>query len=139
YDVPRWLNEGLAQVFESGLWEAGVLRLDAPDPALLAALQADLQGAQPLPLGELLAAPVAQFLVRHGQQAGRSHRLYLYSWGLAYYLIFEGRLLDSAALEHYLGAGQGQGDPQARFEALVKMPLGKFQAQWRAAMVGLGP
>ena len=36
YDVPRWLNEGLAQVFEAGLpLEADTLRIDTPDlPAL---------------------------------------------------------------------------------------------------------
>jgi hypothetical protein len=29
HDVPRWLNEGLAQIFETGQLEAGTLRLDA--------------------------------------------------------------------------------------------------------------
>ncbi|HZZ70632.1 MAG TPA: hypothetical protein VFE24_00145, partial [Pirellulales bacterium] len=31
YDVPRWLNEGLAQTFEAGLLEADTLRIDAPN------------------------------------------------------------------------------------------------------------
>ena len=32
YDVPRWLNEGLAQTFEAGLLEADTLRIDTPEP-----------------------------------------------------------------------------------------------------------
>ena len=41
HDVPRWLNEGLAQVFEGGQLESGSLRLDAPDTARLKLLQED--------------------------------------------------------------------------------------------------
>jgi hypothetical protein len=139
YNVPRWMNEGLAQVFESGLLEAGLLRLDAPDPTLLTSLQEELRGQQVLPLVELLTAPVDQFLVQHGDEARRSNRLYIYSWGLAYYLIFEGRVLDSQALDHYLRVDSGAHDPLRRFEAMVGMPLGKFEDQWRTAMLQYRP
>ncbi|MBN1851834.1 MAG: hypothetical protein JW829_03890, partial [Pirellulales bacterium] len=35
YDVPGWLNEGLAQIFEDARIEADLLRIDAPDPIRL--------------------------------------------------------------------------------------------------------
>jgi hypothetical protein len=139
YHVPRWMNEGLAQVFESGLLDAGLLRLDAPDPGLLTLLQEELRGPQVLPLVELLTAPVEQFLVQHGDEARRSNRLYLYSWGLAYYLIFEGRMLDSQALDQYLRVDAGARDPLQLFEAMVDMPIGKFEDQWREAMLDYRP
>ncbi|NIL95894.1 MAG: DUF1570 domain-containing protein [Planctomycetales bacterium] len=135
YKVPAWLNEGLAQVFESGLLDAGLLRLDAPDPTRLASLQRELRGPQVLPLVELITAPAEEFLVQHGEQARRSNRLYLYSWGLAFYLIFEGRTLDSEALDRYLKIDSQIHDPVRRFEAMVDMPLDKFEAQWRQAML----
>jgi len=34
--VPRWLNEGLAQVCESGVWEGETFRIDSPDKPALA-------------------------------------------------------------------------------------------------------
>jgi hypothetical protein len=138
YEVPRWLNEGLAQVFENGLLDAGTLRLDAPDPAILAALQKELQSDRRLQLRDVLLAPDRQFLVGHGDTARRSDRLYVYSWGIAYHLMFNMHLLDSEAIERYLSAGGvGPSDPLRRFEALVDMPLGRFENEWRAAMLAL--
>ena len=69
HDVPRWLNEGLAQVFEEGLLEVGTLRLDAPGGKRLAALQADLRSPSPLTLAALLTADAGAFLVSHPSAA----------------------------------------------------------------------
>lgn len=134
YDVPRWLNEGLAQVFESGLFEAGTLRIDAPPPDWLARLQADLAGGDPLPLAEVLAANARVFLVAHDAPADESARLYLYAWGLAWYLTFDEPVLGTAALEQYLARDQKPLTPVERFEKLVDMPLAKFEARWRAGL-----
>ena len=87
-DVPRWLNEGLAQVFESGQMESGTLRIDAPDPVRLEKLTAELSRPDVLSLRELFSAPPQSFLAIHGQQSAAANRLYLYSWGVAYYLAF---------------------------------------------------
>ncbi|MEX0977911.1 MAG: hypothetical protein WDZ48_03615, partial [Pirellulales bacterium] len=54
HDVPRWLNEGLAQTFEAGLLEADSLRIDAPNLVALEKLQEDLRGPRPLELADLL-------------------------------------------------------------------------------------
>ena len=95
-DVPRWLNEGLAQIFESGQLESGTLRLDAPDAKRLQDLQTDLRTQPRLPLAELLAADGSRFLVSHPGGEAASRRYYLYSWGLAYYLAFRQPLLETA-------------------------------------------
>ena len=65
YDVPRWLNEGLAQTFEAGLLEADTLRIDTPNLVALASLQSDLRGPQPLELTDLLNAGSETFLAAH--------------------------------------------------------------------------
>ena len=44
YDVPPWLNEGLAVIFEGGLLEGNTLRVDAPNPVALKKLKADMAG-----------------------------------------------------------------------------------------------
>ncbi len=133
-DVPRWLNEGLAQVFESGLLEAGTLRVDVPNARALTDLQSDLRGSQPLPLADLLSADAATFTAAHREDSPAAARLYTYSWGLAYYLIFERSLLETPAFETYVGKPAADQPAVARFEALVGMPLAQFEPRWREAM-----
>lgn len=153
FHVDRWLNEGLAQIFENGRFDVDVLRLDAPDPVLLANLQQDLASPGRLRLAQLLTAPEATFLVHHGDD--NADRRYLYSWGVAYFLAFEQGLLDGDALTNYIapwgggsvapviGSGAlplaGASSDLARFEALVGGPLGDFETRWRDFMLELRP
>ncbi len=101
-EVPRWLNEGLAETFEAGLLDGDSLRIDAPGARILARLKSDLAGPDPLPLAELLTADADQFISTHRGDAAQSSRLYLYSWGLAYFLAFEQPLLGTKELERYV-------------------------------------
>ena len=135
HDVPRWLNEGLAQIFETGQLEAGTLRLDAPDAGRLDRLQADLQSVEPLSLAEILTADGSQFLVLHPGGEAASQRYYLYSWGLAYYLAFRQPVLETAALDRYVDREAAKSAPIVRFEKLVGMPLKQFEARWRTEML----
>jgi hypothetical protein len=137
HDVPRWLNEGLAQVFEGGQLESGSLRLDAPDSARLKSLQDDLRGPQPLPLSDVLTADEGHFLVSHQGAEKASQRYYLYAWGLAYYLAFRQPILETPSLDRYVDLPAAKMAPVARFEKLVGMPLAAFEAKWRAEMLRL--
>jgi len=131
YDVPRWLDEGLAVMLEQGLLESGTLRVDAPNRAALERLKIDLKGPQPLPLTEVLGADGRAFL------AADADRYYVYSWGLAYYLTFEKRLLVNPALDRYVKQSAATQAPQERFETLVDEPLGQFEREWRAYILVL--
>jgi hypothetical protein len=140
HDVPRWLNEGLAQVFEEGLLEVGTLRLDAPGGKRLAALQADLRSPSPLTLAALLTADQGAFMVSHESDAPASERHYLYSWGLAHYLAVREPILETSRLDRYVDRAHANRNPIERFEALVGMPLSQFEAKWREEMLALkGP
>lgn len=138
YDVPRWLNEGLAQVFQSGLLESGQLRIDAPDGDMLRRLQADLR-QEPLPLAEVLADDYRNFLVLNGADAGTSARHYLYAWGLAWWLAFDRQVLGTEALDRYMTprGGDEPADPVRRFEELVGMPLSEAEIKWRCYLLEL--
>lgn len=136
YDVPRWLNEGLAQVFEAGILELDSLRIDAPHLGALEKLQADLRSPQPLSLEELLTMTAGAFLAGHNG-ADRSSRAYFYSWGLAYYLAFERGIFDDPVFESYINPAAAGEDPVKRFEALVGMPLAEFEGRWREVMLAL--
>jgi hypothetical protein len=139
FDVPRWLNEGLAQVFEDGLLELGTLRLDAPNRTRLDSLQADLRSGSPLSLAELLTADGRSFLVSHADNAATSQRHYLYSWGLAHYLAVREPILERSRLDRFVDGGNMQSDPISRFEQLIGMPLSQFESQWREEVLGIKP
>jgi hypothetical protein len=138
-EVPRWLNEGLAQIFEAGLLEADTLRIDAPAADRLARLQADLRGSAPLRLADLLLADQSAFLVPHAEGGQTSQRHYLYSWGLAWYLPFDQSLLGTSTLDRYVSLEANRLEPIPRFEQLVDHSLPEFEKNWRKAMLALKP
>ena len=133
-EVPNWLNEGLAQIFEAGLLDAGTLRIDSPDAEKLKPLKNDLAGEDPLSLSQLLKTDGQAFLVHRTGPVEEAQRRYLYSWGLAYYLTFERGLLDDERLEHFVLKEQiAPGNSTVeQFEKLVGQPLAEFEQQWRA-------
>src|SRR5262249_29800467 len=59
--VPPWLDEGLAQIFETALFEGGELRVGHADPERLARIRAALKKNDFLPLTMLLKASPRQF------------------------------------------------------------------------------
>lgn len=134
--MPRWLNEGLAQVFENGQLDADTLRIDAPDRERLTRLQEDLASGDSIPLADVLTAEENEFLASHESDTAQRH--YLYAWGLAYHMAFESSLLAGKAMDLYV-ANKGDYGPMARFIRLVGMPLQKFEQAWRAAMLRLRP
>ena len=139
-DVPRWLNEGLAQMFEEGQLELGTLRLDAPSRKRLSALQAELRTetvSVPKSLVEVLTADARAFLASHSTGAEVSQQHYLYAWGLAHYLAVRQPILETALLDRYVNSQHGEHDPIARFEQLVGMPLAEFAPHWRKEMLSM--
>jgi hypothetical protein len=135
YDVPRWLNEGLAVMVAGGQLESVTLRIDAPERTSLRRLQADLAGSAPA-LSDLLKAGPESFLPNGEGNRAESQRYYAAAWGLAYYLSFEKNLLAGPGLEQYVRSDQAAA-PQPRFERLVGMPLSQFEKAWRAYITGL--
>lgn len=129
--VPPWLNEGLAQVFEAALVEAGDLRADNADPERIKRFRADIQSGIDLPLTDLLALPASQFHVTGAADEEKSRRAYLASWALCSWLVLEkGRLrledIDSITLPE-----GGKVDPLRQFEQVFGMSLVESQNQLR--------
>lgn len=134
--LPLWLDEGLAQVIESAPFEAGQLRLDAPDPRRLAALQQAVRGDTLPRLADVLAAGQEQFLDGHAGRDGSRGLVYLAAWGLA---------LDTAMLRPVLSPhalaemARDDRDPIRRFEQLTGQPLDRYETGWRRRILALRP
>jgi hypothetical protein len=130
--VPRWLDEGLAQLYESGQLEVDTLRIDVPDRERLAALAADLRGPAPLSLAELVSAQERVFLSAHLDGRPTAARHYLYAWGLAYYLVFGPPALGNVGIDLL---SEHDSDSGEKLEKILGMPLAEFEAVWRREML----
>lgn len=136
--LPRWLDEGLAQVLEAAPIDAGEIRLGDPDPRRLAALQRGLRDGSLPAVADVIRAGPEQFLATHAQTTAGSERMYLVSWGLALDLAILAPVLSPSAVAD-LCAAAADVEPIARFETLVGMPVADFEAAWRRRVLDLRP
>jgi hypothetical protein len=130
-DVPRWLNEGLAQIFETAIVEAGELRVGHADRDRVRRVQELLRKGQLVPLADLLKSGPKQFLVHHATEQQSSDRYYLSSWALAQYLTFERQLLGGKAMDAYVRALHRGGNQLDSFRDFVNQPLPEFDREFR--------
>ncbi len=141
-EVPRWLNEGLAQIFETALFEADEVRIGHADPERLKKAQAALAANDLVPLAELLRSGGKQFVVAHAGDRQTSDRYYLTSWALASYLAFEHKVLGTKALDAYARATYHKSDPVGAFCGLVGKDatrLPQFERDFRSYVQHLRP
>ena len=142
-ELPSWLNEGLAQIFETAVVEAGELRADHADAGRLLRAQERMKfaaaGERLVPVAELLLSGRAPFRAAHADQAAAADRAYLTSWGLAHYLAFGRRLIGGRPFESYLAAVNGGLDPLSAFATLVGQALPAFEKDWHSYLTRLRP
>ncbi len=137
--LPRWLNEGLAQIFETAIVEVGELRVGHADPERLKELRLALARGTLLPLTDLLRSGPKQFQVAHAGDQQASDRYYLASWALAFYLTFDRKLLGTPALDEYVRALHRGDDAVASFRKLVGQPLPQFEKEYLHYLKRLRP
>lgn len=126
-ELPRWLNEGLAQVFETAVFEAGELRLGHADRQRLEKAQAALATGEFPPVADLLTAGPTAFVVRHDAQRPAVDRAYVATWALAAYLMFDRRVLGTPALDEFVTAVNAKQDVRAAFAKLTGRPVAETE------------
>ena len=128
-EAPRWLNEGLAQIFETAVVEVGELRVGHADADRLDAVHAAIAKGTLLPTADLLRADYKQFQVAHASDREASDQNYLASWALAFDLAYNRRLLGTKRLDDYVHALQRGTDRLDAFRDLVGEPLADFEKE----------
>ncbi len=128
-EAPRWLNEGLAQIFETAVYEVGELRVGHADRDRLNAVHAAITKGTLLPTTDLLRADYKQFQVAHSTDRESSDQYYLASWALAFDLAFHRQLLGTKALDNYVHALKRGSDRLDAFRDLVGEPLADFEKE----------
>jgi hypothetical protein len=140
-ELPRWLNEGLAQLFETAVVDAGELRVWPAEPTRAAAIANVLTGkSAPLtPLDQLLRASQDAFLATHQSEQPISDRMYLTAWAVASCLAFDRGLVGSVEFDQFVATVNMGGDPVTAFETLVGQDLPAFEESLRAYLKRINP
>ncbi len=128
-ELPRWLNEGLAQIFETAILDGGELRVGHADRERLLRVKDLRKKAGLLPLSDLVRTGREAFLASHAVQKSSADRTYLTSWAVAFHLVFERRLLGSKELDQYLVNVNSGGEPGKALETLVGKPLADYESE----------
>jgi hypothetical protein len=131
-ELPRWLNEGLAQIFETAIVEAGELRVGHADKQRLPKVKGAVRNGELMPIKELLGSGPKTFLVQHSDERLTSDRAYLGSWALTAYLSFDRRLLGSANLDAFIRSVNRGCDPEEAFAKLTGQKLPQFEKEFHA-------
>jgi hypothetical protein len=138
--VPYWLNEGLAQIFETALVEANELRVGHVDKERLAKVKDLVKGGELVPVADLLKAGPKKFQVLHASDRQLADRYYLTSWALAFYLLVNQKILTTPKkLDQYVRTLKSGTDPVKAFRELVGKPVPAFQKEFREYLRRLNP
>ena len=146
-ELPRWLNEGLAQIFETAVVEADELRVGQADKGRVLKVQELLAGKPLTPGGPTGLVPVADlvragkdaFLATHRADRAASDRAYLTAWAVASYLAFDRGVVGTKAFDAFVTAVNGGADPVPAFEKLAGQDVPAFEAALRAYLDRLLP
>ncbi len=127
-ELPRWVNEGLAQMFESTFVEAGELRVGHADAERLGRVRALLSGKGGLvPVADLVKSEREAFLAAHAGQQASADRVYLTSWAVTFYLTFERRSVGTVEFDKYVAALNSGTDSAAAFREWIGQDIPAFE------------
>jgi hypothetical protein len=124
--MPSWLQEGLAQIFETAILDGMEFRIGHRDPVQLERVRQGRRRGELPGLVELLCSNSRQFIASHSQDKAATDGYYLSAWALAHHLVFERELLGTAEFDAYIAALEAGADPVEAFDQLVGEPPVKF-------------
>ena len=107
-DLPVWLNEGLAQVFEEAFWNGSTFSLEQIPPRRQRQLEDDMENRRLIKFETLLAMSPDDWSKRLEDDHGTGATQYNQSWAMTYFLI---------------NARDGEGKPRYRARLMQMLSL----------------
>jgi hypothetical protein len=133
-ELPVWLNEGMAQVFEEGIWTGSDFWPEQAPPRRIRQLQDDMKHRRLIDFRVLTSMTNEQWSENLHKDHGTGATQYNQSWAMVYFLInardedgrekYRGRLLQMLQLIH------GGRDPQEAFNVAFAGNLAGFQKRF---------
>ena len=89
-DLPPWLNEGLAQLFEEGIWTGKAFMLNQVPPRRIRQLQADVEADRTVPFKKMLPMTLDDWNETLTTNAELGGVQYNQSWAMVHFLVYAG-------------------------------------------------
>ena len=86
-DIPVWLNEGMAQLFEEGIWTGSSFWLGQVPPRRIRQLQADLRHRRLRRFDHLMSVTPEQWAATLAGDHGHGATQYNQSWAMVHFLV----------------------------------------------------
>jgi hypothetical protein len=86
HNLPPWLNEGLAQLFEEGIWTGKAFILNQVPPRRTRQLQADMKAKRLIPFTDFMATTLKQWNATLADDADRGATQYNQAWAMVHFL-----------------------------------------------------
>lgn len=87
-NMPVWINEGLAQLFEEAIWTGQGFLMSQVPPRRLRQLQSDLRDNRLLPLKRLMSLTPQQWSMNLAADPAAGAAQYNQSWALVHYMAY---------------------------------------------------
>jgi hypothetical protein len=133
-ELPPWLNEGLAQVFEEGIWSGREYWIGQIPPRRLRQLRRDMAEGRFVPLRRMLSMDQQQWQESMADRI-RGNAQYNQAWAMAHFLIYDtdaqGKPRYRARLLRMLQEIRNGMDGQRAFVTAFSDNLDGFEARFR--------
>jgi hypothetical protein len=133
HDLPIWMNEGLAQVFEEGIWTGQKFLLGQVPPRRIRQLQSDITHHTLVDFKTFLAITPEEWSANLTADAEKGATYYNQAWAMVHFLAETGHPDGVALLTNYLKQLHNGEDPQAVFQQSFRDKIPEFQdrfADW---------
>lgn len=142
-DLPVWLNEGLAQVFEEAVWNGTNFTLEQVPPRRVRQLNDDLKNRRLVRFDVLMHMSPEEWARRLQEDRGEGALQYNQSWAMVYFLINatdeHGGLRYRQRLLEMLKRLHDRENPVAAFEAAFGNNIDGFQKRFVEFARGMKP
>jgi hypothetical protein len=132
-ELPRWINEGLAQIFETAVVEGGELRVGHADPERLKTVRDWMKadGDKLLSIVDLAKTDQNGFVAKHTDAKAASERAYAASWAAMHYLLFARNAVGNERFIKYLADLKAGRDAIETLEQWIDQSPSDFNREWR--------
>ncbi|MGY8771041.1 MAG: DUF1570 domain-containing protein [Pirellulales bacterium] len=134
HDVPIWLNEGLAQLFEHGQLEHQMFRIDQPPAELFKRIQRLIERDQ-LSTAKILQDNRSSFLLLEALHHESTQ--YDAAWAMVWYLIYRHQLLEGEKLSELVRINTPEISIEQKLSKLTGSNLSEFDAAWKEYLTRL--
>ena len=131
-ELPIWVNEGLAQYFEDGIFVRGKLQLDLANAERIASVKAALKERRAIDFERMLSITSEQWSEVLKTDPAEARLLYDQAWSMAFFLVTTEQGRRARPFHAYLKAvAKGRSSAAAFRTAFDIRDTASFERQWR--------